>query len=186
MVFTAIGIIIMTLLSGARLAQALAGQWWALPLLAHSLLAVILLVLHRKSTQDSTPIQQFIAWCSALLPLIIQVGLEVPVIVRLLSLGGVFFSIWGLTCLGKAFDIAPADRGLVIRGPYRLLRHPVYAGEFFSALMMALTDLSLWNGIAISLLMITLILRIQWEEKIIHGYADYARQVPNRLVPGIW
>ena len=186
MAFTVMGIILMALLSSARLAQALAGQWWALPLLAHSLLAVILLVLHGQPIKDSTPFQQVIAWSSALLPLAIQVGQETPVVVRLLSLGGVLFSIWGLASLGKAFDIAPADRGLVIRGPYRFMRHPIYAGELFSILVMVLTNLSLWNGIAVLLMVLTLIIRIQWEEKIINGYGDYARQVPNRLVPGIW
>jgi len=186
MAFKAIGIFIIALLCGARLAQAIAGQWWALPLLAHSLLAAILLILNGESSNDSPLVQQFIAWCSALLPLTIHVGLEIPVIVRVLSLGGIVFSLWGLASLGKAFDIAPADRGLVIRGPYRFMRHPIYAGELFSILMMALTDLSLWNGIVISLLVFTLVNRIQWEEKIINGYADYAKHVPSRLVPGLW
>jgi protein-S-isoprenylcysteine O-methyltransferase Ste14 len=186
MAFTTIGIILMTLLSSARLAQALAGQWWALPLLAHSLLAAILLILHGESSNESPLLQQFIAWCSALLPLTIHLGLEIPMMVRLLSLIGVVFAVWGLASLGKAFDIAPADRGLVIRGPYRFMRHPIYAGELFSVLVMTLTYLSLWNGIAILLLVVTLILRIQWEEKIINGYADYARHVPSRLVPGLW
>ena len=186
MLFNVLGIILMTLLSSARLAQAFSGQWWALPLLAHSLLAVILLVLHDEPANDSTLVQQFIAWCSALLPLTIHVGLEIPVMMRMLSLGGVVFALWGLARLGKAFDIAPADRGLVIRGPYRFMRHPIYAGEIFSALVMAVTNISLWNAIAILSLVITLVIRILWEEKIISGYAVYAKNVPSRLVPGLW
>lgn len=186
MALTVMGIILLSLLSGARLAQALSGQWWVLPLLAQSLLAVILLVLHGQPAKDSTPFQQVIAWGSALLPVTIQVGLEVPLLVRILSFGGVFFSVWGLASLGKAFDIAPADRGLVIRGPYRFMRHPIYAGELFSIVVMALTNITLGNGIAVLLLVFSFIIRIQWEEKIINGYGDYARQVPSRLVPGIW
>jgi protein-S-isoprenylcysteine O-methyltransferase Ste14 len=186
MLFNIIGILLMTLLSSARLAQAFAGQWWALPLLVHSLLAVILLILHGKSAKDSTLFQQFIAWCSALLPLTIQVGSEIPVMVRILSFGGIGLALWGLANLGRAFDIVPADRGLVIRGPYRLMRHPIYAGELFSALVMTLANLSLWNGIAIVSLIFTLVIRILWEEKIINGYAVYAKNVPSRLVPGLW
>ena len=186
MLFNVLGIILMTLLSSARLAQAFAGQWWALPLLVHSLLAVILLVLHGESANDSTLFQQLIAWCSALLPLTIHVGLEIPVLVRMLSLGGVVLALWGLASLGRAFDIVPADRGLVIRGPYRFMRHPIYAGEIFSALVMAVTNISLWNAIAILSLVITLVIRILWEEKIISGYAVYAKNVPSRLVPGLW
>ncbi|HEU4942388.1 MAG TPA: methyltransferase, partial [Gaiellaceae bacterium] len=32
--------------------------------------------------------------------------------------------------LGRCFGLLPEARGLVTRGPYRLVRHPVYLGEF--------------------------------------------------------
>lgn len=73
----AIGIILMTLFSSLRLAQVFAGQGLALLLLTHSSLAAILLFLHGKfAANDSTLFQQFIAWCSVLLPLVIRIQQE--------------------------------------------------------------------------------------------------------------
>lgn len=76
----AIGIILMTLFSSLRLAQVFAGQGLAL-LLTHSSLAAILLFLHGKfAANDSTLFQQFIAWCSVLLPLVIRIQREEKII----------------------------------------------------------------------------------------------------------
>jgi hypothetical protein len=183
---TWIGISLMILLSSARLTQVLAGHWWSLPLLAHSLLAAILLILHGKPSRDSSIFKQLLAWCSALLPLTIQIGPDLPLASRLGSLAGIALSLWGLFSLGRAFDIVPADRGLVVRGPYRFMRHPIYAGELLSVFCMSINFLTLWNGIALVLLAFTLVWRIRWEEAIISKYADYARQVNFRLIPGVW
>jgi protein-S-isoprenylcysteine O-methyltransferase Ste14 len=47
---------------------------------------------------------------------------------------GTLFAVWSLATLGRCFGIFPEVRGLVLRGPYRLVRHPVYLGEIFGAL----------------------------------------------------
>ena len=39
---------------------------------------------------------------------------------------GTLFTIWSLATLGRNFGLFPEVRGLVLRGPYRLVRHPVY------------------------------------------------------------
>jgi protein-S-isoprenylcysteine O-methyltransferase Ste14 len=46
------------------------------------------------------------------------------------------FTIWSLATLGRCFGLMPEVRGLVMRGPYRWVRHPVYLGELTSALGM--------------------------------------------------
>lgn len=183
---TWIGITLMTLLSSARLAQVLAGRVWSLPLLVHSLLAAILLILHRKSSRDASLIQQLVAWASALLPLFIQVGIDVSLAARLVSLAGVALSLWGLASLGRAFDIVPADRGLVTHGPYRFMRHPIYAGELLSVMAMVSASLNVWNWLALVILVVSLVMRIHWEECIISDYAVYAQRVLFRLIPGVW
>ena len=30
--------------------------------------------------------------------------------------------------LGRSFGVAPANRGIVVRGPYSFVRHPIYTG----------------------------------------------------------
>jgi protein-S-isoprenylcysteine O-methyltransferase Ste14 len=46
---------------------------------------------------------------------------------------GTLFTLWSLATLGRCFGIFPEARGLVTRGPYRWVRHPVYLGELISA-----------------------------------------------------
>src|SRR5207253_4977738 len=46
---------------------------------------------------------------------------------------GTLFAIWSLATLGRCFGLFPEVRGLVLSGPYRLIRHPVYLGEIVSA-----------------------------------------------------
>ena len=44
---------------------------------------------------------------------------------------------WGLWALRRSFSIAVEARELVTGGPYRYIRHPVYAGEILAALSIA-------------------------------------------------
>lgn len=54
-------------------------------------------------------------------------------------LGGTGFTIWSLASLGRCFGVFPEARGLVTRGPYRWVRHPVYLGELISAVGLLVT-----------------------------------------------
>lgn len=180
------GIVIMALLGGARLNQAFAGEWWALPLFAHAMLSALLLVLHRKTARHAPLLQRLTAWVSALLPFAIQINQPVALILRVLSMLGVGVAIWTIAALGKSFDVSPADRGLVKHGPYRWLRHPMYASELFSVMVIVAADLSVRNLLVIFMLMATMLLRIRWEEKIILGYQEYGQQVRSRFIPGVW
>jgi len=63
-------------------------------------------------------------------------------LVNLVSAGllvaGIGFTVVALLCLGRCLGIFPEARGLVTRGPYRFVRHPVYLGEMVSGLGMLL------------------------------------------------
>lgn len=95
---------------------------------------------------------------------------------------------WGmsLVALGRSLGIAPADRGLVRHGPYRYVRHPIYAfeGLFFLGWLVAYPTignagvLAIWAGLQIA--------RIMREEKILGGYEEYRRAVRWRLLPFVW
>lgn len=50
---------------------------------------------------------------------------------------GTLFTTLSLAFLGRCFGLLPEARGLVTRGPYRWVRHPVYLGEMVSALGIA-------------------------------------------------
>lgn len=84
------------------------------------------------------------------------------------------------------------DRGhhVVTTGPYRLVRHPGYAGALWTYLAMPILLDSLWAFIPAVLLVAVLILRTSLEDRTLQaelpGYADYAQQTRHRLFPGIW
>ncbi len=103
------------------------------------------------------------------------------------ALPGYALILWSLVVLGPRFGIAPADRGLVCRGPFRLLRHPMYLGELIFRGVMTFSSFDLGFACLVTLaLLVIQCLRIVREEKIIDGYVSYARFVRWRLVPGIW
>ena len=99
---------------------------------------------------------------------------------------GLAFSLWALWTLRRSFGIAPADRGLIKGGPYRIMRHPAYAGELVSVVAFVLGSFFTVNIVIVVVLIVTLILRIFQEERVIQGYWDYAGDVRWRLVPGLW
>ncbi|MDL1910774.1 isoprenylcysteine carboxylmethyltransferase family protein [Chloroflexi bacterium CFX6] len=84
------------------------------------------------------------------------------------------------------------DRGhhVVTTGPYRLVRHPGYAGALWTYLAMPILLDSLWAFIPAVLLVAVLILRTSLEDRTLQaelpGYAEYAKRTRYRLFPGIW
>lgn len=100
----------------------------------------------------------------------------------------------GLACyalvhLGRSASMMAEARRLVTSGPYRLVRHPLYAAEAVASLGLLLQFLSttaivVW-GCHISLQLY----RIRYEERILRQafpeYGDYARRVA-RVLPGLY
>jgi protein-S-isoprenylcysteine O-methyltransferase Ste14 len=89
-------------------------------------------------------------------------------------------------CLGRCFGVLPEVRGLVTRGPYRLVRHPVYLGELGACAGLVIGAPSTWNIVAISVVLVSQLVRMRLEERALGGefpeYAAYAARTPT-LVP---
>ena len=51
-----------------------------------------------------------------------------------LLLAGTMWSVWTLRFLGRNLSVLAQARDVVDRGPYRWVRHPLYAGEIVSCL----------------------------------------------------
>jgi protein-S-isoprenylcysteine O-methyltransferase Ste14 len=107
---------------------------------------------------------------------------------------GVALRAWAIVTLGRWFrrkvTIEPGQR-LVRAGPYRVLRHPSYAGLLLAFFGLGLAFGS-WVGAAIAFLLLWagLMPRIRVEEGALARtfgaeYDDYARATA-RLVPGLW
>lgn len=137
---------------------------------------------------------RLIAWASVLLPLLIQTRSSVPLPATLIACLGAALSVWSLVSLGESFGIAPADRGLVYKGPYRYIRHPTYLGAlviagaaiFGSLRIDALRWQDAWNLAILALAIACAIYRIRKEEALIEDYTIYTKVVRWRLIPGVW
>ena len=84
------------------------------------------------------------------------------------------------------------DRGHAVcdSGPYRMVRHPGYAGSLPPLLGIALGLGSVWALIPAAAALIISVIRTVLEDRTLQeelpGYRDYARRVRYRLIPGIY
>jgi protein-S-isoprenylcysteine O-methyltransferase Ste14 len=85
-----------------------------------------------------------------------------------------------------------AERGHVVcdSGPYRIVRHPGYAGNIPPLLGIVLALSSMWTLIPAAVALIIAVIRTALEDQTLQdelpGYRDYARRVRSRLIPGIY
>ncbi len=154
----------------------------------HALLVAAALAHQRAAKTQANPIDQGVAWLSAALPLTLRLTNE-TLTGQVTNLIGLGLTTWALLTLGqgRAFSVAPADRGLIATGPYQFIRHPMYAGELLSVTGVVFWgSFSVWNLLVLGLLFISLLRRIRVEEQMVSGYRSYTYTVPWRLFPGVW
>ena len=139
-------------------------------------------------------------------PLVIVAGLDhhfgwSPVFPTWLNILGFILIVLGYTYSGWAFTEnrffstvvrIQTDRGHMVcdSGPYRIVRHPGYAGNILAlpGIMLALS--SVWTIIPVIVALIITAIRTTLEDKTLKeelpGYEDYARRVRYRLIPFIF
>ncbi len=146
-------------------------------------MAAFYMIFRRKASQEAQSLVQLLAWASAILPLTMRTTkgswgwLAVP---------GLCLVLWSIWSLGGSFSIAPAVRKLVVQGPYRFIRHPMYAGEILSLSGACIASLIPWNVCVLVIFSTSIYIRIIEEEALFKDYPIYAHSVKWRLVPGVW
>ena len=122
-------------------------------------------------------------WIAAPLPTLTTLKDLVP-----LPKGGLV-AVGSFVFLGKSFAILPAIRDVVVRGPYRLVRHPAYLGELLMVLACGLAKPAVLNFTPFLLGIPLIVVRILAEESLLNSsndYLTYKRKVRFRLIPLVW
>lgn len=102
---------------------------------------------------------------------------------------GLAIAITSLLALGRSFGFVAADRGLVTRGPYAVVRHPVYAAYLLIQLGYVLQSISLRNVAVLVFATGCNAGRAIAEERVLaesSDYEAYRNRVPWRLLPRLW
>src|SRR5439155_11353335 len=84
-----------------------------------------------------------------------------------LMITGLLINISAKVALNRSFGLAAANRGVKRAGPYRLLRHPMYAGYALTQVTFLLLNPGLWNLAIYALAWSVQILRIRAEERVL-------------------
>jgi protein-S-isoprenylcysteine O-methyltransferase Ste14 len=109
----------------------------------------------------------------------------------LVSLAVMFWVMRENAYLSRVVEIQK-ERGhhVISTGPYRYVRHPMYASIILLFFSIPLALGSLWALIPAAVLSAVLVVRIHLEERMLRegleGYTAYAEKVRYRLIPGIW
>ncbi len=170
------------------------GRLTGLLLLASELLVVVLTVVRRSASVVDRSWQARVATALSLLgpPLVrpTSSGAWVPDgATAIVSSAGLLVVIAGKLALGRSFGLVPAHRGLVSGGPYRLVRHPIYAGYLLTHLAFLVAHPTAWNLLVFGAADLALLVRMEYEERLLardEAYRVYARRVRWRLVPGVF
>lgn len=166
----------------------------AILLVVSEALGVALILLRRRSaTLSSHPLDWvlgFAAVNASLLAVPAPAGTLIPPeLASALMFAGLLFQIWAKATLWRSFGIVPANRGVKTSGPYRFVRHPMYAGYMLTHVGFLLGFPLLQNALLYLVVLLIEVARILREEALLgrdSGYRAYTERVRYRLLPGIF
>ncbi len=176
-----------------RLAPAIRHDPSNLALLISEALPVALVLVRRPAQALShSAADWFTAYGGAVAPILLTPGghaLVDPRICGFLMVFGLLINLYGKACLARSFGLLAANRGVQRSGPYRVVRHPIYAGNAITQIGFVLGNPTMLN-LALCLAGLSLqVIRLKAEEKLLGQdpiYAEYMAKVPYRLAPGVF
>lgn len=98
-------------------------------------------------------------------------------------------AVYAAGSLGRSFSVFPQARALIVHGPYRYVRHPLYLTEQIATVGTVLQFAQPWALLIGAASLAAQFPRMHYEEEILAktypGYAAYAART-KRLIPGIY
>jgi protein-S-isoprenylcysteine O-methyltransferase Ste14 len=170
------------------------GRVTGLLLLASESLVVVLTIVRRRARLVDRSVVATVTTMMSLAgpPLLRTVdgsGLAPDAVTALLSGVGLGLVIVGKLTLGRSFGVVPANRGVVVGGPYALVRHPIYTGYLITHAAFLIAHPRPWNVLIVIAADTALVVRALIEERVLSADADYqsyCRRVGWHLVPGLF
>lgn len=155
-------------------------------------LIIVLLLIRRPTDNISTSFWDwFVAFSGSFLPLLVRKS-EEPFVLYVAAgfmIFGMITHIGAKLSLFRSFGIVAANRGVKVKGLYAIVRHPMYAGYFYTHIGFLLSTPSVWNFVVYTCTWGFLLARIFAEEKILlqsPDYQEYVKWVRFRLIPGVF
>jgi protein-S-isoprenylcysteine O-methyltransferase Ste14 len=168
-------------------------RWLNFAIAVTDVVTVWFILIRRPATSVSpAPADWMLAWGGTLLAMLARPGgtaLIPPATAFCLVIAATVITLAAKFSLARSFGLAPANRGVRMRGAYVFVRHPMYLGYAVAHVSYLLMNPTLLNAALIGVTGVFQVGRILREERWLmqdRAYRRYAKVVRYRMIPGLF